>query len=122
LYVKDATTSNPADRFEKDSLGHVKQVVENDSSLEHRRNYQKHYAINYLDGDSLSGASYGYGKTTLVSDSSRVIKGGSWMDRPYWLSPGTRRFMEENQSASSIGFRWRHDLFWCTRRQPDQNW
>jgi len=105
LYVKDATTNNPADRFEKDSLGHVKEIPENDSDIAHRRNYQKHYAINYLDGDSLSGSSYGYGKTTLVGDSSRVIKGGSWMDRPYWLSPGTRRFMEESQSSMTIGFR-----------------
>jgi sulfatase modifying factor 1 len=105
LYVKDASQSNPADRYEKDSTGRIKEVAEDDTALAHRRNYQKHNAINYLDGDSLSGASYGYGKTTLINDSSRVIKGGSWMDRPYWLSPGTRRFMQQNQSESTIGFR-----------------
>jgi sulfatase modifying factor 1 len=37
-------------------------------------------------------SSYGYGLTTLVSDQSRVIKGGSWNDRAYWLSPGTVAF------------------------------
>ena len=41
-----------------------------------------------MDGDSVSGAFYEYGVTTLISDKSRVIKGGSWNDRPYWLSPG----------------------------------
>jgi hypothetical protein len=62
--------------------------------------------INYLDGDSLiAGVSYGYGKTTLISDHSRVINGGSWNDRAYWFGPGTRRFMEEDQSSSTVGFR-----------------
>ena len=48
---------------------------------------------------------YGYGVTTLVSDKSRVYKGGSWNDRAYWLSPGTRRFLEEDQAMSTFGFR-----------------
>jgi len=104
-YVKDSTTNNPADRFEKDSTGKVKMVREDDEDLKLRRNYNKSYAINYLDGDSLSNASYGYGITTLISDKSRVIKGGSWQDRPYWLSPGTRRHLEEDQASSTVGFR-----------------
>jgi hypothetical protein len=61
--------------------------------------------INFLDGDSLSQASYGYGINTLISDKSRVYKGGSWNDRPYWLTPGSRRFLEEDQSLSTLGFR-----------------
>jgi gliding motility-associated lipoprotein GldJ len=89
----------------RDSLGRIKMKLENDSILHNRRNYQKAYALNYLDGDSLSGVTYGYGITTLISDKSRVVKGGSWNDRPYWLSPGTRRFLEEDQSSSTIGFR-----------------
>ncbi|TAE13247.1 MAG: gliding motility lipoprotein GldJ [Bacteroidetes bacterium] len=89
----------------RDSLGRIKYVNESDSALRNRRNYQRHYALNFLDGDSLSGVSYGYGITTLISDQSRVIKGGSWNDMPYWLSPGTRRFLEEDQSSSTIGFR-----------------
>jgi hypothetical protein len=89
----------------RDSLGRIKMIVETDSSLQNRRNYQKAYALNFLDGDSISNVNYGYGVTTLISDKSRVIKGGSWNDRPYWLSPGTRRFLEEDQSSSTIGFR-----------------
>jgi len=61
--------------------------------------------INYLDGDSASQVYYGYGKTSLISDKSRVYKGGSWNDRPYYLSPGTRRFLEEDVASSTIGFR-----------------
>jgi formylglycine-generating enzyme required for sulfatase activity len=43
--------------------------------------------------------------TTLVSDKSRVYKGGSWKDRAYWLGGGTRRFLDEDKSMSTIGFR-----------------
>jgi len=92
----------------KDSLGRVVMENEPDSLLRKRRNYQKSYAIDYLDGDQIAdgrSAVYNYGTTTLISDKSRVIKGGSWNDRPYWLSPGTRRFLEETQSSSTIGFR-----------------
>jgi formylglycine-generating enzyme required for sulfatase activity len=90
---------------EIDSLGKVKMRDVTDSESRSRRNYQRGNVINYLDGDSLSQASYGYGITTLISDHSRVYKGGSWNDRPYWLSPGTRRFLEEDQSLSTLGFR-----------------
>ena len=43
--------------------------------------------------------------TTLISDKSRVFKGASWRDRAYYLNPGTRRFLEEDRSTSTIGFR-----------------
>ena len=43
--------------------------------------------------------------TTLVSDKSRVFKGGSWRDRAYWLGGGTRRYLDEDQSLSTLGFR-----------------
>ena len=41
----------------------------------------------------------------MVNDKARVYKGGSWKDRAYWMSPGTRRFLDENQSTDDIGFR-----------------
>jgi len=43
--------------------------------------------------------------TTLISDKSRVYKGGSWRDRAYWMSPGTRRYLDEDLATSYIGFR-----------------
>lgn len=89
----------------RDDLGRIIMKSESDSALRNRRNYQKSYAINFLDGDSLSNANYGYGVTTLINDKARVYKGGSWNDMAYWLSPGSRRFMQEDQGSSTIGFR-----------------
>jgi formylglycine-generating enzyme required for sulfatase activity len=96
---------NSAGEFERDSLGRLKKSDISDEEVKNRRNYQHNYAMDYLDGDSTSGASYEYGVTTLISDRSKVFKGGSWNDRAYWLSPGARRFLEEEQSSSTIGFR-----------------
>jgi gliding motility-associated lipoprotein GldJ len=42
---------------------------------------------------------------SLISDRVRVYKGGSWKDIAYWLSPGTRRFLEEDSATATIGFR-----------------
>jgi sulfatase modifying factor 1 len=96
---------NGSGEYERDSLGHLKKVDVSDEETKNRRNYQHNYALNYLDGDSTSQALYQYGVTTLISDQSRVYKGGGWNDMPFWLSPGTRRFLQEDQSSSSIGFR-----------------
>ena len=43
--------------------------------------------------------------SSLVNNESRVYKGGSWNDRAYWLVPGTRRFLDERKSSSTVGFR-----------------
>jgi formylglycine-generating enzyme len=99
--VKDPTSN----LGKRDSAGRLEFASQDDAKLANRINYQRAYAINYLDGDSLSGVSYGFGITTLVGDSSRVIKGGSWADMPYWLSPGTRRYMDQKASSSTVGFR-----------------
>ena len=42
---------------------------------------------------------------SLVSDRTRVLKGGSWKDRSYWLDPAQRRYMPEFMAADYIGFR-----------------
>ncbi|WP_456062053.1 gliding motility lipoprotein GldJ [Arcicella rigui] len=42
---------------------------------------------------------------SLVDNKSRVYKGGSWSDVAYWLAPGTRRFLDQDSSTSTIGFR-----------------
>jgi hypothetical protein len=46
-----------------------------------------------------------YGTTTLVNDHSKVYKGGSWNDLAFWLNPATRRFMDQDESSSTLGFR-----------------
>ena len=40
-----------------------------------------------------------------INDETRVYKGGSWNDRIYWLNPTTRRYKQQNESSSTIGFR-----------------
>ncbi|MDX2195452.1 MAG: gliding motility lipoprotein GldJ [Cytophagales bacterium] len=42
---------------------------------------------------------------SLIDDSVRVFKGGSWKDVAYWLNPGTRRYLDQDSSTSTIGFR-----------------
>jgi len=60
----------------------------------------------YKDGKSgNSSEMYAYGESSLVTDRTRVFKGGSWKDRAYWLNPGTRRFLDQDQSTDAIGFR-----------------
>ena len=42
---------------------------------------------------------------SMISNESRVFKGGSWADGAMWLSPGTRRFLDQDSSSATIGFR-----------------
>jgi len=44
-------------------------------------------------------------RSTNMSNSIRVVKGGSWVDTAYWLDPGQRRFKDENKAYGWIGFR-----------------
>ena len=116
---------------EKDSLGRIAYRPFTDEELADRANFQKSDNRNYLDGDyesaivddwlakpeedeeggaTASGKSttsllYEYGTSSLISDKSRVVKGGSWKDRAYYLSPATRRFMDQDKSAAWVGFR-----------------
>lgn len=106
---------------QKDSLGRLEYVEISPEDAANRKNYRRGYAINYRDGDyastiqsdwvdleedpSSTNKMYDYGNTTLISDKARVYKGGSWNDRAYYLSPGTRRYLNEDEASSTIGFR-----------------
>jgi len=60
----------------------------------------------YKDGRTgKSSEMYDYGYSSMITDRTRVYKGGSWRDRAYWLSPGARRYLDEGQSTDAIGFR-----------------
>jgi len=90
---------------EKDSLGRLRTRLVEDDTLGIRDNYRKGDVRNFDDGDNEEFVSYGYGDYTLISDRARVIKGGSWADRMYWLTPSTRRYKDQDKSSSKIGFR-----------------
>ena len=97
-----------------------------------RKNYRSSYAINYLDGDDNSNINesgqwtgkelntqsmyggmeisgedneIGHKLGNVISDKTRVYKGGGWRDRAYWLSPGTRRSLDQRECRDDIGFR-----------------
>lgn len=114
-----------------DSLGRVRYRDVTPEEAANRQNYNKAYYVNHLEGDLASSIDYAMegadnsenssrmyyqgettredrpkeGMTSLVNDKVRVYKGGSWRDRAYWLSPGTRRFLDEESSTNDIGFR-----------------
>jgi gliding motility-associated lipoprotein GldJ len=112
---------------EKDSLGRLRYREITEEEAIDRRNYQQADNINFKDGDFASSIKYAdedasrergsnrmynNGKdrndalmTSLVSDHTRVYKGGSWRDRTYWMGAGTRRYLNENMSQDDIGFR-----------------
>ncbi len=117
------TFERDEERFliEKDSLGNLVKRKETIEENVDRRNYSKSDNINFNDGDFDSRLSnsgwlndpannttdelYQLNKTSLISDETRVYKGGSWNDRAYWMVPGTRRFLNQEQSSKTIGFR-----------------
>jgi gliding motility-associated lipoprotein GldJ len=117
---------NEDGKYYKDSLGRM--VRKKVGVLKTpRNNYAKGDLRNYRDGDNLStitankeirdtsvansnkmyfnGGANQKGMVTLISEKSRVFKGGSYRDRAYWLSPGTRRFLDEDRAREDLGFR-----------------
>ncbi|MFI5195937.1 MAG: SUMF1/EgtB/PvdO family nonheme iron enzyme [Chitinophagales bacterium] len=92
---------------EKDSIGHIPIVNVTSAELLANGRYETRTGdlSSYKDGDTLSQFTYAYGLNTLINDSTKVYKGGSWADRAYWMSPGTRRYMQGNLSSCTIGFR-----------------
>jgi gliding motility-associated lipoprotein GldJ len=114
--------------MEKDSLGRIRYRELNEEESMNRYNFRRSDNRNFMDGDMKSsliegndwtgeeipGSSKMYyqgngakhtGITSLVTDNTRVFKGGGWNDRVYWMSPGTRRFLDENASRANLGFR-----------------
>ena len=91
----------------KDSLGRLTYVPVSEEENKMRRNYKKSDNMGYLDEDVYADGEQGYeyGVTSLINNKARVYKGASWNDRAYWMSPGTRRFLDEEQDLSTLGFR-----------------
>lgn len=88
----------------KDSMGYLVYELEDSASTSHRDNYRVADAKDYEDDDD-EFIYYEFGVHSLINDESRVYKGGSWADRAYWLSPGTRRYKQQDQADRTIGFR-----------------
>lgn len=91
-----------------------------------RTNYNSSDNRNFRDGDTESSRFFNMGNdesqkmynspsesesnlnkasTSLISNESRVYKGGSWLDRSYYLDPAQRRFLPDYMTTNFIGFR-----------------
>jgi gliding motility-associated lipoprotein GldJ len=106
---------------EKDSLGRIRFQEMTPEQLANRRNFTKADNRNFRDGDFESTIADDWmalaeeeGNTTdlvytpqtsAITDNSRVIKGGNWTDRAYWLAPAGRRFLDQDRSEPWLGFR-----------------
>lgn len=95
--------------IEKDTLGKIQYRTVSDTldDLQNRRNYREsdnRGALDHFDGNEESQTTYSP-TSSLINDDARVYKGGSWKDRAYWMSPGTRRYLDAKQSTDHIGFR-----------------
>lgn len=92
---------------QKDSLGRLVYRDVTEAENANRRNYRKSDNIGFKDEENYNDGemTYEYGVTSLINNKARVIKGGSWNDRVYWASPGTRRYLDEKLSLSTLGFR-----------------
>ena len=89
----------------KDSLGRLQYEIQDSSDIVYRENYHEANLLNYQDGDEDSQIDYRYGESTLINNKSRVVKGGSWADRFYWIAPGARQYKDQDKADKTIGFR-----------------
>lgn len=67
------------------------------------------YPLDTLYRNPEDGIEYKVDPTDILAPrmnkNARVYKGGSWRDRIYWLSPSSRRFLDQDKSTCTIGFR-----------------
>ena len=56
-------------------------------------------------------------RTTLISNKTRVYKGGSWADREYWLDPAQRRYLPQYMATNDIGFRCVTDMLGMSNKK-----
>jgi len=89
---------------QRDSIGRIRYREYTEEEIGNRENYKQSNVVDYRDGDEDSAVGYN-DNSTLISNTARVIKGGSWKDRAYWLQPGTRRFLEQDRASATVGFR-----------------
>ena len=93
--------------LDKDSLGRT--VYRNVTAEENvnRRNYRVSDNIGFKDELNYQGGdqTYEYQVNSLINNQVHVYKGGSWNDRAYWMSPATRRWLDQEQSLAWLGFR-----------------
>ena len=106
---RNYNTANNLDKNDGDKFSNRLYDLED----EQRTNKSRMYNSPTIRKDEETGKVNQYDinkRTTLISNKTRVHKGGSWQDREYWLDPAQRRYLPEYMSTNYIGFRCATDL------------
>jgi len=116
-FVGDGEDENGNTIFVIDSLGRIQKATVKNGD---KRNYRDGDPMSRvmtdfpLEGDTIGLSSVQKENLKIdptdvlapsIDDQTRVYKGGSWKDRIYWLSSGSRRFLNQKQRTNDIGFR-----------------
>ena len=112
-YLDGDRTSNLDGSMWKDA-----ETSEDEEDGEETSEYAEEDEIEEDGGSQLTGEDYNTNQmyrrqvqskddktTSLVNNKVRVVKGGSWKDRAYYLQSSTRRYYDQDKSTSWIGFR-----------------
>ena len=112
-YLDGDRTSNLDGSMWKDA-----EASEDEEDGEETSEYAEEDEIEEDSGSQLTGEDYNTNQmyrrqvqskddktTSLVNNKVRVVKGGSWKDRAYYLQSSTRRYYDQDKSTSWIGFR-----------------
>ena len=106
---RNYNTANNLDKNDGDKFSNRLYDLED----EQRTNKSRMYNSPTIRKDEETGKLNQYDinkRSTLISNKTRVHKGGSWQDREYWLDPAQRRYLPEYMSTNYIGFRCATDL------------
>ena len=106
---RNYNTANNLDKNDGDKFSNRLYDLED----EQRTNKSRMYNSPTIRKDEETGKVNQYDinkRSTLISNKTRVHKGGSWQDREYWLDPAQRRYLPEYMSTNYIGFRCATDL------------
>lgn len=99
--------------YKVDSLGRIATEVAKGDDVRNFKDGDAASQIDYIVNDSTGLANLKNSSRTdptdilrpVISEKTRVYKGGSWKDRAYWLNPSTRRYLDQDKSSNDIGFR-----------------
>ena len=106
---RNYNTANNLDKNDGDQFSNRLYDLED----EQRTNKSRMYNSPTIRKDEETGKVNQYDinkRSTLISNKTRVHKGGSWQDREYWLDPAQRRYLPEYMSTNYIGFRCATDV------------
>ena len=106
---RNFNTANNIDKNDGDRFSTRLYDLEDDQRTEKSRMYNS--PTNRIDEETGKLNQYDINKrSTLISNKTRVHKGGSWQDREYWLDQAQRRYLPEYMSTNYIGFRCATDV------------